>query len=48
VKFGYAGDHRDALEKLQYDFWYLRHQSLLLDLQIMGRTLRELTGRGGR
>jgi lipopolysaccharide/colanic/teichoic acid biosynthesis glycosyltransferase len=48
VKFGYAGDHRDALEKLQYDFWYLRHQSLTADLQILGRTLRELTGRGGR
>ena len=48
VKFGYAGDERDALEKLQYDFWYLRHQSLLIDLRIMGRTLRELAGRGGR
>jgi lipopolysaccharide/colanic/teichoic acid biosynthesis glycosyltransferase len=48
VKFGYAGDERDALEKLQYDFWYLRHQTLLIDLRIMGRTLRELAGRGGR
>jgi lipopolysaccharide/colanic/teichoic acid biosynthesis glycosyltransferase len=48
VKFGYAGDERDAIEKLQYDFFYLRHQSLALDLRIMGRTLRELSGRGGR
>ena len=24
VKYGYAGDERDALEKLQYEFWYLR------------------------
>jgi lipopolysaccharide/colanic/teichoic acid biosynthesis glycosyltransferase len=48
VKFGYAGDERDALEKLQYDFFYLRHQSLALDLRIIGRTLRELFGRGGR
>jgi lipopolysaccharide/colanic/teichoic acid biosynthesis glycosyltransferase len=49
VKFGYAGDERDALEKLQYEFFYLRHQSLGLDLRIVGRTLRELVvGRNGR
>ncbi len=48
MKFGYAGDERDALEKLQYDFWYLRHQTLFIDLRIMGRTLRELASRGGR
>ena len=28
VKYGYAGDEKDALEKLQYEFYYLRHQSL--------------------
>src|SRR4029078_3630163 len=39
VKYGYAGDERDALEKLQYEFWYLRHQSLALDLRIVGRTM---------
>ena len=48
MKFGYAGDERDALEKLQYDFFYLRHQSLGLDARICVRTLRELVGRGGR
>ena len=32
VKYGYAGDERDALEKLQYDFHYLRRQSLVFDL----------------
>lgn len=48
VKFGYAGDERDALEKLQYDFFYLRHQSLALDVRIMIRTLRHLFGEGGR
>jgi lipopolysaccharide/colanic/teichoic acid biosynthesis glycosyltransferase len=47
VKFGYAGSERDALEKLQYEFFYLRHQSLTLDLRIMGRTLRTMVrGRG--
>lgn len=48
VKYGYAGDERDALEKLQYEFFYLRHQSLLFDLRILGRTIRSVLGRGGR
>jgi lipopolysaccharide/colanic/teichoic acid biosynthesis glycosyltransferase len=47
VKYGYAGDERDALEKLQYEFWYLRHQGLLLDLRVVGRTLRSLGGPAG-
>ena len=50
VKYGYAGNERDALEKLQYEFWYLRHQSAWLDLRIVGRTLRSVAGSlaGGR
>jgi lipopolysaccharide/colanic/teichoic acid biosynthesis glycosyltransferase len=40
VKYGYAGDERDAVEKLQYDFHYLRRQSLSFDLRIVGRTVR--------
>jgi lipopolysaccharide/colanic/teichoic acid biosynthesis glycosyltransferase len=48
VKYGYAGTESDALEKLQYDFYYLRHQSLRFDLRIIGRTLRSVVGRRGR
>ncbi|MCZ7525791.1 MAG: sugar transferase [Acidimicrobiia bacterium] len=48
VKFHYGGCTEDATEKLQYEFWYLRHQSLALDLRIMGRTIRSVLGRGGR
>lgn len=48
VKYGYAGDEADAVEKLQYDFYYLRHQSLALDLRIIGRTLRSVLGLQGR
>ncbi|WP_334142869.1 sugar transferase [Rhabdothermincola sp.] len=48
VKYGYAGDERDALEKLQYEFYYLRRQSLALDLRIVGRTIRSVLGREGR
>lgn len=47
VKYGYAGDHADALEKLQYEFFYLRHQSLGLDVRIIVRTLRSLLGGQG-
>lgn len=48
VKYGYASDERGALEKLQYDFHYLRRQSLLFDLRIIGRTVRSVLGRAGR
>ena len=47
VKYGYAGDHADALEKLQYEFFYLRHQSLGLDVRIIVRTFRSLLGGQG-
>jgi lipopolysaccharide/colanic/teichoic acid biosynthesis glycosyltransferase len=48
VKYGYAGDERDALEKLQYEFFYLRRQSVSLDLRIVGRTVRSVVGQDGR
>ncbi len=47
VNQGYAGDEAEALEKLQYEFWYLQHQSLLLDLRIIGRTVRSIFGGPG-
>jgi lipopolysaccharide/colanic/teichoic acid biosynthesis glycosyltransferase len=47
VKYGYAGDERDALEKLQYEFFYLRHQRLGLDARILARTLRSVLGGRG-
>lgn len=48
VKYPYGASEGDALEKLQYEFYYLRHQGLALDLRITGRTLRSVLGRGGR
>ncbi len=48
VKYGYAGDEQDALEKLQYEFFYLRQQSLLFDARIIARTARSIVNRGGR
>jgi lipopolysaccharide/colanic/teichoic acid biosynthesis glycosyltransferase len=48
VKFGYAGDEHDALEKLQYDFFYLQRQTLGLDVRIVARTVRDVFRGGGR
>jgi lipopolysaccharide/colanic/teichoic acid biosynthesis glycosyltransferase len=42
VKYGYASTDADALEKLQYEFYYLRHQRLSLDLRIVARTTRSV------
>jgi exopolysaccharide biosynthesis polyprenyl glycosylphosphotransferase len=48
VKYGYAANDSDALEKLQYEFYYLRHQRLSLDLRIVARTVRHVVRGGGR
>jgi exopolysaccharide biosynthesis polyprenyl glycosylphosphotransferase len=39
VSSGYAADSDQALLKLSYDLWYLRHRSLLVDLTICAKTL---------
>ena len=44
VKYGYAGDEQDALEKLQYEFFYLEHQDAAFDFRIMLRTFRSMLG----
>jgi lipopolysaccharide/colanic/teichoic acid biosynthesis glycosyltransferase len=38
VRYGYGSTVEDAAIKLQYDLYYLKHQSLLLDLKIILRT----------
>jgi lipopolysaccharide/colanic/teichoic acid biosynthesis glycosyltransferase len=48
VNYLYGADERDALEKLQYEFWYLRHQTVALDLRIIARTMRSVLGFEGR
>ena len=48
VKYDYGANETDAMEKLQYEFYYLRHQGLALDLRIIGRTIRSVVGRDGR
>lgn len=47
VNYRYGSTEFDALEKLQFEFYYLRHQSIWLDLRILARTLRSVVGREG-
>jgi exopolysaccharide biosynthesis polyprenyl glycosylphosphotransferase len=39
VRCGYASDSATSAEKLSYDFWYMRHGSLAVDLAVCVRTL---------
>jgi lipopolysaccharide/colanic/teichoic acid biosynthesis glycosyltransferase len=48
VNYPYGADEIDAFEKLQYEFWYLQHQSMWLDLRIIARTFRHILGFKGR
>jgi lipopolysaccharide/colanic/teichoic acid biosynthesis glycosyltransferase len=48
VKYGYASTETDALEKLQYEFYYLRHQRMSLDARIIARTVRHVVRGSGR
>ncbi len=48
VKFPYGASVEDAVEKLQYEFFYLRHQGPVLDARILARTMRAIVGREGR
>ncbi len=49
VCYPYGSSERDALEKLQYDLYYVKNHSLLFDLMILLQTVEVvLMGKGGR
>jgi exopolysaccharide biosynthesis polyprenyl glycosylphosphotransferase len=48
LRAGYAADAAATEEKLSFDLWYLRHQSLTVDLLICARTMPSLLLGGGR
>lgn len=49
VSQGYAAEVEGMTEKLEYDFYYIKHFSLWLDLFIVAKTIRTvLTGFGAR
>jgi exopolysaccharide biosynthesis polyprenyl glycosylphosphotransferase len=48
VNFGYASSIEDTIIKLEYDLYYIKHRSLLLDLLILLRTPATVFGLRGR
>ena len=49
VKYPYGASMKDALEKLRYDLYYVKHVSVLFDLTILFDTVKVvLFGRGAR
>ncbi|HET7137544.1 MAG TPA: sugar transferase [Gaiellaceae bacterium] len=48
LRSGYAFDSNSTEEKLAHDLWYLRHQGLMIDLVICGRTIPALLLGTGR
>jgi exopolysaccharide biosynthesis polyprenyl glycosylphosphotransferase len=47
VRYHYGANDEDALIKLQYDLYYIRHQSLLLDVNILLRTVGKVLSMSG-
>ncbi len=49
IKYPYGASVEDARQKLQYDLYYIKNQSLALDLVIIFETIKiVLFGKGGR
>ena len=48
VNQGYGDSKEDALLKLQYDLYYIKHQSLWLDIVILLKTVMDTIGFRGR
>jgi sugar transferase (PEP-CTERM system associated) len=49
IKYPYGASVQDAMQKLQYDLYYIKNQSLTLDLVIVFETIKTvLFGKGGR
>lgn len=48
VNFRYGASVADSIEKLQYELYYIKHRSLVLDLSILLRTIKIVLGGLGR
>jgi sugar transferase (PEP-CTERM system associated) len=48
VRYGYGASTDDALQKLQYDLYYVKNNSLFLDILILIDTLKVVLFRSGR
>ena len=48
VRYSYGSSVNDALIKLQYDLYYIKHQGLYLELSILAKTFSVMLGLKGR
>lgn len=48
VNFGYAGNIEDTITKLEYDLYYIKHRSFLLDILTILRTPGTMFGMRGQ
>jgi len=49
VRYQYGASMEDALEKLQYDLYYVKNHSLVLDISVLFQTVGVVvSGRGAR
>lgn len=48
VRYRYGASADDSLVKLQYDLYYIKHQRILLDLEILFKTVAVVLGFKGR
>ena len=49
LKYSYGASEEDAVEKLQYDLYYIKNQTILLDIRIILQTVEVvLWGKGAR
>ena len=47
VCYPYGASEEDALRKLEYDLYYIKHQSIFLDLLVIFRTAKTVLFRKG-
>jgi len=48
INFPYGASEKDALEKLQYDLYYIKNRSFILDLSILLKTIKTVLSGGGQ
>ena len=48
INFPYGASEEDALEKLQYDLYYIKNRSFVLDLSILLKTIKTVLSGGGQ
>jgi lipopolysaccharide/colanic/teichoic acid biosynthesis glycosyltransferase len=48
IKFSYGASVEDAMEKLQYELYYIKNRSIILDLAVTAKTIATMISHAGR